>query len=312
MKILYETTITKKENQKVEEKTKDGILIKDELIDVPITVIFKKPNRLEIEEADSIFSIEFGKCVRNGYLTKPLIEKLYNEKDKSGILSEDYTAKYISLLEKFWHVQNDYTKIQIKSDKSNFDKEEMGRLAVEFTQIKNEIQTLESTRNSLFQHTAENKAQTKTILWLTLFLTHIKEGDNTPYLFFKGKSLEEKLDDYEKKVESEDDFTYQVIEKMMFVAGLYFLGKANSQADFEAIEKNIMENAPESQIDNEDKLQNNEDKLQDNETVKSESNEELPEKVKDKKKDKNIVKDTEKNTEKDAVKDALKESELPF
>lgn len=241
MQTIYEFFIHKKVTREVTEETPQGKLVKEVKQEEPVKIIFKRPNRLEVEEADMVYAVEYGKCVRAGILTRPLIEKLYDEKDKSGILSDDFSGKYMGLLQDFFTVQNSYTKLQLKDDKTDEDQEKMSSLAAQFGNIRSQLEGLESTRNSLFEHTAENKAQKKTIVWLTLHLTYAEEEGRPAVPFFKGKTLEEKLEEYEKLMDLDDKFTFDVIDKMSFFVSLWYLGKASSKEDFAQIEKNLQE-----------------------------------------------------------------------
>jgi hypothetical protein len=236
IKSIYDFTVTKKVKKEVVEETEKGKLIQTVEEDVPFKIIFKKPNRLESEEADTIFSVEYGRCVRAGILTRPLVEKLYDDKDKSGILSEDFSGKYITLYERFFAVQNEYMQTNLKDEKTDEDAKKMNSLAYEFSHIKEELQALEASRNDLFQNTAETKAQNKTILWLTLFLTYIQTEDGKEVPFFKGRTFEEKLDIYDSVIESGDEFSIKVMDKMAFFVAIWFMGKASTKEDFSALD----------------------------------------------------------------------------
>ena len=256
MNEVYSFYVDKMVERDVQEETEQGTLTRKVKQKEPVKVIFKRPNRLEVEEADMVYAVEYGKCVRAGILTRPLIEKLYDEKDKSGILSDDFSGKYMGLLQEFWDVQNAYTKLQLKSEKTEEDENKMSQLAARFGKIKNELQGLESTRNSLFEHTAENKAQKKTIVWLTLYLTYVDEDNGKgPFSFFKGSSFEEKMAEYENLIDKDDEFTLKLVDKMSFFVSLWYMGRASSKEDFIQIEKNLdEENKEQEEVKTEEKL----------------------------------------------------------
>lgn len=237
MKEIYSFNINKKVKREVTEETENGKLVKTVEEEIPVKIIFKKPTRVEAEEADTVYAVEYGKCVRSGILTKALVEKLYDEKDKSGILSDDFKKKYSDLYEKFYKVQAEYTEATLSKKKQ--DKEKIKKLAVEFGKIKNELQALEGARNSLFQNTAETKAEGRTILWLALFLTYIQEEGQEPRQFFEGETFEDKLDEYDEIIEEGNEFNLSVIDRMAFYVTLYFLGRASTKEDFESIEKTL-------------------------------------------------------------------------
>lgn len=239
IKEIYSFSVPKKIKKEVTEQTGDTKVIKTVEEVEPVKVIFKNPSRSEREEADMVYAVEYGRCVRAGVLTSPLIEKLYDEKEKSGILSDDFAGKYLSLYERFFNVQNEFTRLDLKTDKSDEDTKKLNEVAAEFTTIKRDLQALEASRNSLFQNTAETKAQNKTILWLTLFLTYIQEPDKEAESFFVGKTFEEKLNSYDKMLEGNDEFDFGVIDKMAFFIALWYMRKASTKEDFNQIESDL-------------------------------------------------------------------------
>src|SRR5205085_6924974 len=141
--------------------------------EVPIKIIFKKPNRAESEEADIVSAVEYSESIRKGILTKPLLEKLYDE--KGGFLADNYELKYGQLLTRFFELENEWQRLNFKENKTKEDEKKLSETAAEFMKIQSNLQALESARNSLFQNTAENRAQNKTIFWLILFLTYVQE-----------------------------------------------------------------------------------------------------------------------------------------
>jgi hypothetical protein len=245
IKEIYSFPVLRKVKKEVTDEQADGTkIIKTVEENEPVKIIFKNPSRQEREEADLVYAVEYGRCVRAGVLTSPLIEKLYDEKEKSGILSDDFAAKYLHLYERFFEIQNEFTRLDLKEEKTKEDENRLTEVAAEFAKIRNELQNLESSRNSLFQNTAETKAQNKTILWLTLFLTYMQEPEKNTIPFFEGKTFEEKLNTYDKLVEQNDEFVYKVIDKIAFFISLWYLRKASTKDDFDSIERSLNETAP--------------------------------------------------------------------
>lgn len=238
MQSIYEFKVKKEIEEEVKEQTENGLLVTNEKVEKLINIICKKPNRLESEEADIVSAVEFSESIRKGILTKPLLEKLYDE--KGGFLAENYENKYGKLLARFFELENEYHRFDLKDDKTEEDREKLKTTAAELVTVRNKIQALEASRNSLFQNTAENRAQNKTIFWLTLYLTYIQENE-MPTPFFIGKTFEEKRDDYDKKIEENNQFYNQVIDKASFFIGLWYLGRASTKEDFKQIEDSLNE-----------------------------------------------------------------------
>ncbi len=245
IKEIYSFPVLRKVKREVTEEGENNTKIVRTIEEnETVKIIFKNPSRQEREEADLVYAVEYGRCVRAGVLTSPLIEKLYDEKEKSGILSDDFATKYLHLYERFFEIQNEFTRLDLKEEKTPQEQNRINEVATEFAQIRAELQNLESSRNSLFQNTAETKAQNKTILWLTLFLTYSEEPGKDSSPFFKGKTFEEKLNHYDKLVEEGGDFVYKVIDKVAFFISLWFLRRAATKEDFAEIERSLGEVPP--------------------------------------------------------------------
>jgi len=146
---------------------------------------------------------------------------------------------------KFYTLQNEYTRLTaVESEKP--DDQRLAEIAVEFIRVQNDLQALDAARNSLFQNTAEVRAQNKTIFWLLLFLTYIQEDESVaPKPFFNSVSsdyeeaFKEKRDDYDKKMEEADNFNFQVTDKMSFFLGLWYLGRISTKEDFKSVEDRL-------------------------------------------------------------------------
>ena len=241
MREIYSFRVNRETEQEVKKETDSGTLVTKEKVSKPIKIIFKKPNRVESEEADVVSAVEYSDSIRKGILTKPLLEKLYDE--KGGFLAENYEDKYGKLLGRFYELENESYRLRLKENPTTEDKEEINRLAGEFVTIRNKLQELESSRNSLFQNTAENRAQSKTIFWLTLFLTYIQEDESKePIPFFLSKStdykeaFDQKRDDYDKKIEENSEFSNEIIDKASYFVSLWYLGRCKTPEDFKEIE----------------------------------------------------------------------------
>lgn len=239
MKEIYSFTVNKQVKKEVEEQTDKGKLLREVEEELPVKVILKRPSRAESEEADIVSAVEYSESIRKGIITKPLLERFYDE--KGGFLAENYESKYGSLLARFFELENEFRRLQIKENQTVEDKERINYLGGEFIKVQRDLQTLEASRNSLFQNTAETRAQQKTIFWLVLFLTYIQEDEGVPAIpFFAGETFEAKRADYDKKVEEEDsDFNLRVIDKISLFTTLWYMGRASTKEDFKQIEENL-------------------------------------------------------------------------
>ena len=87
---------------------------------------------------------------------------------------------------------------------------------------------------ALFDQTAENRARNKTILWWVLQLSYEKVGDDYVEVF-KGKGFEERLAEYDKFEELEDDFLDEMLKKFSYVVSFWFVTKADTKEQLDVL-----------------------------------------------------------------------------
>ena len=162
------TTVTKKVKEKV-----------------PIEVKIKRPSRRELEDAELEYSVEMSRCVKKGILTKAMLYKKYS--DTGGVFSESDAEDYGKLFKEVLNLQNEYVRLD-STDKDKRTEKQTKRLEEikdELSAAKRQMVEVESSMHTLFDHTADIKAQNRLILWYTLMLTHIqREDDDEPVPYF--------------------------------------------------------------------------------------------------------------------------------
>ena len=213
------TTVTKK----VKEKT-------------PIEVKLKRPSRRELEDAELEYSVEMSRCVKKGILTKAMLYKKYS--DTGGVFSESDAEDYGKLFKEVLNLQNEYVRLD-STDKDKRSEKQTKRLEEikdELSEAKRQMVEVESAMHTLFDHTADTKAQNRLILWYTLMLTHIqREDDENPLPYFIGEDFEERIEDYYAKEEEGDDFYVEVIKKITTVLAFWFFNQASTPEEFNAL-----------------------------------------------------------------------------
>ncbi len=213
------TTVTKK----VKEKT-------------PIEVKLKRPSRRELEDAELEYSVEMSRCVKKGILTKAMLYKKYS--DTGGVFSESDAQDYGKLFKEVLNLQNEYVRLDStdKDKRTEKQKERLEKIKDELSAAKRQMVEVESSMHTLFDHTADTKAQNRLILWYTLMLTHIQEeGDENPVAYFKGENFEDKVEDYYAKEEEGSDFYLEVIKKITTVLAFWFFNQASTPEEFNAL-----------------------------------------------------------------------------
>jgi hypothetical protein len=98
----------------------------------------------------------------------------------------------------------------------------------------------ETSMQSLFDHTADTKAQNRLLLWYTLMLTNIqREKDEQPENYFKGKNFEDKLEDYYSKEDEASALYSEIIKKVTTVLAFWFFNQASSPEEFNKLIEDV-------------------------------------------------------------------------
>ena len=222
-----EKTTTRK-NKKTGEETTVTKKVKEK---VPVVIKLKRPSRRELEDAELEYSVEMSRCVKKGILTKAMLYKKYS--DTGGVFSEDAAKDYGKLYKEVLDLQNDYVRLDSVDKKTKDQKEELEKLKEKLAETKRRIIDAESSMQSLFDHTADTKAQNRLLLWYTLMLTNIqREEDSEPKNYFEGVDFEEKLDDYYKKEDENSDLYSKIIKKVSTIFAFWFFNQASSPEEF--------------------------------------------------------------------------------
>jgi hypothetical protein len=90
--------------------------------------------------------------------------------------------------------------------------------------------------HSLFDHTADIKAQNRLLLWYTLMLTHVQgKDDEEPTSYFKGEDFDQRLEDYYLKEDETTDFYEAVVKKVTTILAFWFFNQASSPDEFNSL-----------------------------------------------------------------------------
>jgi len=280
MRILNEFFLEKEENvEEVETSTNEkGEEIKTtKSVKKPVkkTFVVKKPNRSLYDEAELFYGVKLSEGIKAGLLTRALLAKRFN--NDGGILSENEKDKFATLYMGLFEKQAKLQKLEMKVAKDLTDKEkkEKEKIIEELGASREEIQEFEMAQASLFDQTAENRARNKTILWWVLQLSYEKDGDN--YIeVFSGDSYEDKVAEYDRYEDQEDDFLDEMLKKLSYVVSFWFVTKADTKEELDV----LLNTADEEEITGEPSQEKPEEKPE--EKPKEKPKEELEEKTKEK------------------------------
>tara|TARA_Y100000114_G_C11720410_1_gene308166 strand:- start:398 stop:1132 length:735 start_codon:yes stop_codon:yes gene_type:complete len=234
---IYEFTLKKKVKKQVETKRKgkDGeeeTVLSNRTVSVPVKFFIKKPTRRMADEAEVFYSIQLSKAIKMGIVTKAMLIKKYA--DNGGALSEEESKLLLKSLKKLNDLENEYKLCSVKKTKESMKRAE--ELELEIVSLKRELQELESSLQSVYQHTADSKAEKEVLLWYAIKLARFSEDEEEEKEFFKGIDFEEQLEDLYEKYEIEESFESEATSKICKVVGFWFY---NQNADAKAIKEFI-------------------------------------------------------------------------
>ena len=236
-KVYSEKEVTVEE-KKIDENTKEEITISKKVLEkVPMEVILRKPTRRQIEEADLEYSVEMSKCIKKGILTKAMLAKKYS--DTGGLVSETQSKRLIELYTKIYDLQGESVKLE-SSTKKEVNKEKLNKVIEELTNVRKEIVEIESSYRSLFDHTADTKAQNRVLLWYVLNLTYIKDHeDEKEKPYFKGEDFDQKLEAFYALEENPVENYSLISKKVSTLIAFWFFNQASTPEEFEDLDKKI-------------------------------------------------------------------------
>ena len=245
MKSIYSFTVemAKEVEEKTKEKRKNKETGKEEEVEVskkvekniPYEILLKEPNRRQLEEADMEYSIEISRCIKKGILTKAMLAKKYS--DTGGLLTEKDAERLVDLYGELAELESQMAKLGAPS-KSQTDKEDnrIRNIGGKMALTRRDIVALESSYQSLFNHTADIKSQNRVILWYILHLSYFKTSEmKKPELIFPGNDFDDKTDTYYAKDEDNDELFRLVQSKLAAVTSFWYFSDSPEKGDFDKI-----------------------------------------------------------------------------
>ena len=123
--------------------------------------------------------------------------------DCGEALSENESKEFLKGIRDLNDLQNEYKLLNATSKEDN--KEKIEELEIKIQNVKKELIDLESSLQSVYQHTADAKAERDTLIWYTINLSKIIDENNKPKNYFLGLDYEERLEDFYNKFESDNN-----------------------------------------------------------------------------------------------------------
>ncbi len=236
---------TKVEEKRVE-KYMDGEVEKERTItemvekEVPVEIQLREPNRKQVQEAELIYSVEMSKAIKQGILTKAMLLNKY--KDTGGLASETDAKQLVDLYKELEKMQTAVISLRIvaEAERTEEQKEELSTKEAQLLSLQKEIVARETSYLNLFNHTADTRAQNRSILWYVLHLSYFKDPTKNHKDFvpiFEGKTFEDKEDYLTVLEDSQDTLYAEVYLKLASIFSYWFFSGNANQEEFDKIVK---------------------------------------------------------------------------
>jgi len=231
-------TVTKKRKNKESGKMEEVSVEETSKKPVPFKVIIKEPNRKDLEEADIEYSIEMSKCIKKGILTKAMLAKKYS--DTGGLLTEEDAKVLTRRYSELGDLQNKYTRLNSKPKKEKSDEKKISDMLGEMASKRRDIVDMETSYSSLFNHTADSKAQSKVILWYLVNLSYFQENESDDILpFFNAEDSADKIDQYYDIDENGHEVFDLVKDKLSAILSFWYFSSNATKEDFDSLNEDI-------------------------------------------------------------------------
>ena len=239
MKRIYEFTVNKEEIVKEAsvEKKKDGSEVttsKDVKKEVPHKFFLRRPTRAMTDEAELYYGVKLAEGIKAGLLTRALLEKRFE--NDGGTRSDQENSEYKKIVDRLQTFHEEQSKILKVDEKKRTptQKKKLKELDAEIQPARRDLRDLQLTEDSLYEETAESRARNKVILWWMLHLAYNEnESAETPY--FGDGDLDARFEKYDEIDEGEDIFSIVVARKFAYYVSFWFVGRPNSQQEFQSM-----------------------------------------------------------------------------
>lgn len=206
--------------------------------EIPVEIQINQPTRKQIQEADMEFSIEMSRCIRNGILTKAMLLNKYN--DTGGLISEADAKIMLNSADEIRELQAKLTILNLKpeSERDNDEKNKIEELTSQILQKRKTLIEKETSYITLFNHTADIKAQNRAILWYVLNLSYFKDSTRKTNDFeplFVGKTFEAKEAAMHEYEENGNEIYEKSYSKLASIVSYWFFTSAIDVEEFDRI-----------------------------------------------------------------------------
>jgi len=226
-------TITNEQGEQVTRTYKEKVKKQ-----IPVEINILLPNRKQMQEADMEFSIEMSKCIRNGILTKAMLLNKYS--DTGGLISDTDAKTMVSAASEIGDLQSRLTILNLKpeSERDEDYNQKIEKVTSEILQRRKTLIEKETSYMTLFNHTADIKAQNRAILWYVLNLTQFKDNSKKNAEFewlFPGKNFETKEAAMFEYEENKNEIYEKCYSKLASIISYWFFTSNTEKEEFDRI-----------------------------------------------------------------------------
>ncbi len=224
LKFIYKfQAMRPQEVEKTETEMRDGQeikIVKKVKEEVAHNFGLLKPGRSMKEEAEIFHAGLMNEYViSRGLMTRQQLIKRYA--NDGGSMSEPEKKRYAELLTLALKEEENLERAQINLESLKEDEKlkKIGEITQRLISARVGLQDIIAGQNNLYQHTAETKAEEKTIFWWALKLAYTERNGVWEPLFGSG-SITERVAKYDEMEESEESFNIEVIKRFLWLVRL--------------------------------------------------------------------------------------------
>lgn len=232
-KNIYKFKVSKQEKKQVEverenkETGEKETILQNKTVKTPVEFLIKKPSRKMTDDAEVHYAVELSKAIKQGIVTKAMLTKKYA--DNGGALSEDESKEMLRAVKKSQDLNNEYQMLKTAGNNEERQKE----IEKELLDIRQEMIDLENAVQSVYQHTADARAERSLIMWYVTQLTKYLDESGEELDFFEGIDSEDKIEDFYNKDESENEFDQEVLDQAMKAVSYWFYTRSTDEKEIE-------------------------------------------------------------------------------
>jgi hypothetical protein len=227
-KILFKFTIPEK--TEIEENGEKKTISKDRNF-----VIIKQTSRIT-EEAQLFYAKTYSRLLEDGIMPAKLVEKRFVQ--DGGVLSDKEIKYREELYNKLFEYTDKIKRLNDEKEKTEIQIKELQNFEDIKKDLISQIASIEKSNQGLFENTAENLANQKTVIFYALTLSYEKIGDTFVPFFGEG--------DFDKRKEKlyliEDDgseYETKILATFLGIISLFLTNRSITQQDIDDIIKKI-------------------------------------------------------------------------